>query len=151
MDLHKRTDRFIKDAFHTEEGISEYIRRMESAGLSGFSAVGTWNSDYKMLKHIRWVRNQLAHEVGYDSVIQKEGDHEWLQSFYDRLNAAEDPLALLRKQQESKAKPRPKPKQEPKQKPKQKEEQELKILPGVSWEPKRKPSFKERLKRFFGL
>ena len=52
-----------------------------------------------MLKHVRWVRNQLAHEVGYDSDICQESDYDWLESFNQRLYSAEDPLALMNKQE----------------------------------------------------
>ena len=69
MDLYKRTDRFIKDAYSSSEGVSEYIRSMESCFNRGISRVQGWKSDYDNLKHIRWIRNQLAHEVSYDSDI----------------------------------------------------------------------------------
>ncbi len=97
MDLYKRTDRFIKDAYSSSEGVSEYIRLMEAVFNRGSVKIQGWKSDYDNLKHIRWIRNQLAHEVSYDSDICAETDYEWLESFYERLFSAEDPLAMLRK------------------------------------------------------
>ena len=97
MDLYKRTDRFIKDAYSSSEGVSEYIRSMESCFNKGNSSVRGWKNDYDNLKHVRWIRNQLAHEVSYDSDICSFYDYEWLDNFYKRLFSSDDPLGTLRK------------------------------------------------------
>ena len=97
MDLYKRIDRFIKDAYSSSEGVSEYIRLMERHSDEGNIRVYSWKSDYKNLKHARWIRNQLAHEVDYDSDICSDDDYEWLEDFYNRLFSSDDPLSLLRK------------------------------------------------------
>lgn len=96
MDLYKRTDRFIKDAYSSSEGVSEYIRLMEASFNRGNANIRGWKSDYDNLKHIRWIRNQLAHEVSYDSDICSESDYEWLEDFYKRLFSSTDPLGELR-------------------------------------------------------
>ena len=97
MDLYKRTDRFIKDAYSSSQGVSEYIRLMEADFNRGSINIRGWKSDYDNLKHIRWIRNQLAHEVSYDSDICSVIDYEWLEEFYERLFSSDDPLAALRK------------------------------------------------------
>lgn len=97
MDLYKRADRFIKDAYSSSEGVSEYIRLMEDDFIKGSSNIQGWKRDFDNLKHIRWIRNQLAHEVSYDSEICSVNEYEWLEEFYERLFSAEDPLAVLRK------------------------------------------------------
>lgn len=97
MDLYKRVDRFIKDAYHSSEGVSEYIRIMESKDSKGRRYVSGWNSDYDSLKHLRWIRNQLAHEVDYDEDICSEEEYEWLEEFHSRLFSSDDPLGKLRK------------------------------------------------------
>ena len=97
MDLYKRTDRFIKDAYSSSEGVSGYIRAMESISIIGLRSVQGWKNDYDNLKHIRWIRNQLAHEVSYDSDICLPSDYEWLDNFYKRLFSSSDPLSILRK------------------------------------------------------
>ena len=99
LDLYKRVDRFIRDAYSSNEGVSEYIRKMEINNYKGICYVQTWTSDYEKLKHLRWIRNQLAHEVGYDSDICEESDYVWLESFYQHLFSAEDPLAVMVKQE----------------------------------------------------
>ena len=97
MDLYKRVDRFIKDAYHSSEGVSEYIRIMESKDSKGCRYVSGWNSDYDSLKHSRWIRNQLAHEVDYDADICSDEEYEWLEEFHSRLFSSDDPLGKLRK------------------------------------------------------
>jgi hypothetical protein len=100
LDLYKKVDKFIKDAYLVSEGVSAYIRMMESNNIKGVRYVDSWQIDYERLKHMRWVRNQLAHEVGYDSDICEESDYDCLNEFYNRLFSSEDPLSILRKQEE---------------------------------------------------
>ena len=105
MDLYKRVDNFIKDAYSSSTGISTYIEEMEINNYKGKISVYNWETTYCTLKHLRWIRNQLAHEVGYDSDICSENDYEQLDNFYDDLYNANDPLSLLHtpKKRESKS------------------------------------------------
>lgn len=97
LDLYKRVDRFIRDAYASSEGVSEYLRQMEQNAFKGRGLVPTWATDYNRLKRLRWIRNQLSHEVGYDSDICEEADYLWLEEFRSRLYVASDPLSVLRK------------------------------------------------------
>lgn len=97
LELYKSTDRFIKDAYQSTEGFTEYVRQMESEEREGKRRVSGWADDLKQIKHLRWIRNQLAHEVDYDSDICKQKDYELLTSFQYRLHNADDPLSLLQK------------------------------------------------------
>ena len=101
MDLYKSVDRFIKDAYSTTEGVSEYIRQMEQNDNKGRRYIATWSVDYDKLKRLRWIRNQLSHEVGYDSDICEEADYNWLETFKSRLYSANDPLSVMNKLEES--------------------------------------------------
>ena len=101
MDLYKCVDKFIRDAYGSAEGVSEYIRQMEQNDYKGSRYVSTWGTDYDMLKHLRWIRNQLSHEVGYDSDICEESDYDWLDSFRGRLYSANDPMAIMNKAEEA--------------------------------------------------
>ena len=95
---YKRLDRLCKDYLSSTEGVSEYIRQMESTPWSNRRYVFTWEDDYKQLKHIRWVRNQLAHEVGtLNSDICTADDLDWVQSFYNRIMDGSDPFTVIRK------------------------------------------------------
>lgn len=98
---YKRLDRLCKDYLSSTEGVSEYIRQMELTPQADRWYVYTWESDYKQLKHMRWVRNQLAHEVGtLDSDICTEEDLSWVQCFYDRIMDGQDPFTTIRKAKE---------------------------------------------------
>lgn len=101
VDLYKSIDGFIRDAYSSAEGVSEYIRQMEANDYIGRQTITTWKDDYALLKHARWLRNQLAHEVGFDSDICEEDDYDYLEDFRERLFSGEDPMAKLNKSQES--------------------------------------------------
>ena len=104
MELYKAVDAFIKNRFGTEDGASEYIRRLEKV-LGGAAQNKTRQSgtaedarqDFRMLKHLRWVRNMLAHEASYTTQLLKEGDMEWLEDFYRKLRRSADTLSLMKK------------------------------------------------------
>lgn len=55
--------------------------------------VTNWEKDYKMLKHIRWVRNQIAHDTS-DAPFSTEADLEFTNAFYDRIINQNDPFIL---------------------------------------------------------
>ena len=95
VDLYKRVDRFLRDAYDSSEGVSEYLRRMEENSSRGRQYVTSWEADYRQLKRLRWVRNQLSHEVGYDSDLCEAEDYRWLEEFHNRLYDTADPLAVL--------------------------------------------------------
>ena len=97
LDLYKRVDRFIKDAYASSEGVSEYLRQMERNAFKGRMLVSTWVTDYNQLKRLRWIRNQLSHEVGYDADLCEEADYQWLEEFRSSLFTVDDPLAVLRR------------------------------------------------------
>lgn len=100
---YKRLDRLCKDYLSSSEGVSEYIRQMDAMPRIDRQYVITWEEDYKQLKHVRWVRNQLAHEVGIlNSDICSDDDLNWVQSFYDRIMAGCDPFTVIRKEKEKK-------------------------------------------------
>ena len=112
QEKYKSVDNFIKDAQGTSEGVSGYIALMESAVTEGtlFRSIAEWGNDYKHLKRMRWIRNQLAHEVSIDSDICQEDDYDWLCDFYDRLYDGDDSIArynreLARQNKRQRAKP----------------------------------------------
>ena len=95
---YKRLDRLCKDYLSSNEGVSEYIRQMESTSWDNRRNVYTWEDDYKQLKHVRWLRNQLAHEVGtLDSGLCTPEDLKWVKSFYNRIINGNDPFTIIRK------------------------------------------------------
>lgn len=93
---YKELDSLCRDIFSGGEGISQYIRRMESVLGQEYRFMSTWEYDYKQLKHMRWLRNRLAHEVGtLDSDLCTKDDIAWLENFHKKILEGNDPLAVI--------------------------------------------------------
>ena len=98
QEKYKRLDNLCKDCYNSQDGVSEYIRLMEKSMYEGIRLVKDWELVYKNLKHIRWIRNQLAHEVGtLNSNIVEEEDILFVFGFYKNMLNANDPLSKMRK------------------------------------------------------
>lgn len=91
---YKRTDALCRELLAAERGVSEYIEQMQAAEAEGKQRVPGWQDDFYALKHLRWLRNQIAHEPG--GADCSDADLAQLRSFHQRVLAREDPLALLR-------------------------------------------------------
>ena len=105
LEQYKKTDRLCGELLSVQAGVTEYLRAMEASAAKGAKAVPTWDSDYKMLKHLRWLRNKLAHEVGEVEEL-KAADLKDLKDFHSRLEKGKDPLAILRRPSGAKPKKR---------------------------------------------
>ena len=93
MDLYKTVDNSLKTMLGTDKGVSEYIGRLElKAGGGKFTS--EMKQDLKMLKHLRWARNKLAHEVDYGTQILEAGDYEWLSGFQKKIRKGKLPVKL---------------------------------------------------------
>lgn len=106
---YKRLDKFCCDAFSCSNGVSQYIAEMERVANQGARKVPSWETDYKQIKHLRWVRNQIAHDTT-SAFICENGDLELLEDLYDRFLSQNDPLSLLNQALRPQKKPQP-PKQ----------------------------------------
>ena len=95
LEQYKTADSFLRDAYRTERGISTYIAMMEANEGKGRWLVPTWQQDYRMLKHLRWARNQLTHERGFDADLLSPEDYAWMRSFNDRLLQGGDPISEM--------------------------------------------------------
>lgn len=100
FEAYKRLDKLCSEMYSCQNGVSEYIAQMERETYQGQYRVSSWNTDYKMLKHIRWVRNQIAHDFGLYQISEPE-DLDFVQDFHSRIYSGSDPLTLLRKAIES--------------------------------------------------
>ena len=85
MEAFKHLDKICKEIFNSEKGVTSYIDAMEEI-TNGDRYVSNWNYTLKMLKGLRHIRNQYAHEIGssYDNICVPE-DIEWLKSFYNEI------------------------------------------------------------------
>lgn len=93
FDEYKRLDAVCRDMFSCQYGVSEYISQMEQVSPQMRRRVPSWDKDYRTLKRLRWLRNQIAHETcSTDCDIN---DIERLEDFYNRILIQQDPLAVL--------------------------------------------------------
>ena len=93
---YKRLDRLCADLFSCAGGgVTAYLDEMDRADARGKARVPSWESDRKTLKHLRFVRNRIAHEANDTAVSQKE-DLAAVKDYYSRILHERDPLALLR-------------------------------------------------------
>lgn len=162
LSLYIKVDKFIKDAYSSNEGVSEYIRQMEINCGKGYTYVQSWRNDYIELKRVRWLRNQLVHDDIFEG---EEEDYDWLENFYNRLFKADDPLSRIRKVSQTIQR---KPVQQTTQPPKPSTNQQLyrktETWYGYNWHsksnleyvqfkeeipPQKRPSLWERIIRFF--
>ena len=72
LEEYKRLDRLCQDMLSTLQGVSEYINRMELLFEQGEEFVDEWTINYKMLKHLRWLRNRIVHSVEETECSLKE-------------------------------------------------------------------------------
>ena len=100
---YKRLDRLCADMYEGRNGVSAYIADMDEEAGQGQLWVLGWSEDYKKLKHVRWVRNQIAHDsAAYQR--SEPADLQFVKEFYSRVLSGRDPLTQLRKIREHKKK-----------------------------------------------
>lgn len=100
FEAYKRLDSLCSDIYGCRNGVSQYIEDMEHSSHQGQLAVPMWDQSYKTLKHLRWVRNQIAHDSGQLQFCE-EYDLQNITNFYDSIISGQDPLTLLRKYRET--------------------------------------------------
>ncbi|SEI47758.1 hypothetical protein SAMN02910453_0464 [Lachnospiraceae bacterium A10] len=93
FDEYKFVDNICRDMFQSNQGVTEYIKQMEVMDAEGSRIVVNWREKYKKLKHLRWLRNKIAHESGAPDLT--ENDLIELQNFHNQLLKQVDPLAEL--------------------------------------------------------
>ena len=99
LNVYKEVDSFCADVFKCQNGISEYINQMEMTSYSDRNLVPCFESDYKMLKHCRYLRNKIAHDCLTYNLSTQE-DFEWITLFKDRLWSCDDPFGIIRQKKE---------------------------------------------------
>lgn len=93
FDEYKFVDNICRNMFQSNQGVTEYIKQMEAMDAEGSRIVVNWREKYKKLKHLRWLRNKIAHESGAPDL--EENDLIELQNFHNQLLKQMDPLAEL--------------------------------------------------------
>ena len=92
----KELETLCGELYSCRSGVSEYLLDMEKRMAEGEKKIENWASDYKTLKHLRWVRNKIAHEAG-DERISEDKDLDAVCAFRDRMIRGKDPITLLNK------------------------------------------------------
>jgi len=98
----KKLDNLCKDLLSSEKGVTSYIEEMENTPLSKQMLVSDFDETYKMLKHVRWVRNDIAHGNGNSECEQE--DIDFVCDFYKKILSRTDPFAIIRKAENEAAK-----------------------------------------------
>ena len=89
----------ICNEMYGENGVSAYINDMQNCTSREKSFIVNWDKKLKDLKHLRWLRNQIAHDNGVYEVTEQ--DLLDIKLFHDELLTQQDPLALLYKEIEN--------------------------------------------------
>ncbi len=98
QEKYKQLDAICKDIFLSKDGVTQYIIEMEKNDWQIRRFVQDWDYIYKNLKHFRWLRNQLAHEVGaFESDLCTIKDLVLLDDFINSVLKSTDPLAMAKK------------------------------------------------------
>ncbi len=102
LEEYKHLDKLCKEAFESDKGVTNYIDYMKSVPYENSRKILGWESDLKRLISLRHIRNKLAHDVGtLDEAMVTRGDIDWLEEFYERIMASDDPISKLRKTRKS--------------------------------------------------
>ena len=91
LEEYKYVDSICRDMLSAEKGVTAYIEQMEATQPVVRYKIVCWDDDYRKLKHIRWLRNKIAHSTG--NVECMPSDVAWLKAFHNRLLTQRDPLA----------------------------------------------------------
>ena len=91
LEEYKYVDEICRDMLGTEKGVTAYIEQLDETPMTVRYWIVEWNDEYRQLKHIRWLRNQIAHSTG--SVECSQADVDWLKGFHNRLLTQQDLLA----------------------------------------------------------
>ncbi len=95
---YKTVERICRDMYG-EDGVKAYIDEMEKCTNREKMFVSNWDNKIKTLKHLKWLRNQIAHDnEAYEVTEQDLAD---IKAFYTELLTQQDPLALLYKEIEN--------------------------------------------------
>ena len=95
LDEYKYVDKICREMFDAEKGVTTYIEQLDETPMTARYWITEWNDEYRQIKHVRWLRNQIAHSTGYVECTQSELD--WLKDFHNRLLTQQDLLAKARR------------------------------------------------------
>ena len=95
LEEYKYVDAICRDMLGAEKGVTAYIEQLDETPMTVRYWITEWNDEYRQLKHIHWLRNQIVHNTG--SVECNQSDLDWLKDFHNRLLTQQDLLAKARR------------------------------------------------------
>ena len=95
LEEYKYVDAICRDMLGAEKGVTAYIEQLDETPATVRYWITEWNDEYRQLKHIRWLRNQIAHSTEYVECTQS--DLDWLKGFHNRLLTQQDLLVKARR------------------------------------------------------
>ena len=145
LEEYKRLDSLLKDFSEGDEaGVTKYINQMDITPMDKQLLVESWYYDYKTLKHLRWVRNKLAHDEGsLDEELCTEDDINWLKGFYQRILDKDDPFSIIEEKSKPKKAEKPKKEKKGKEKPVKVKKEKPKKEKRVKIKKEKKPKIKK--------
>ncbi len=94
-----QVDKLCKDMLCSDKGISTYIEIMDDTPIEYRRYADNYDDVYKHLKHLRWKRNQLAHEKeNFNEPFATQEDIDYIVWFKGQIMAITDPLAVIKAQ-----------------------------------------------------
>ena len=91
LEEYKYVDKICRDMLGVEKGVTAYIEQLDETPMIVRYWIAEWNDEYRQLKHIRQLRNQIAHST--ESVECTQSDLDWLKGLHNRLLTQQDLLA----------------------------------------------------------
>lgn len=108
FDEYKQLDKLLCDCYMTDAGVTPYIEEMTNNDTEGRARVSSWQRDLRELKHLRYLRNKLAHET--EGGLAEQKDIDSVKEFQVRITNGDDPLARLHNERNKDKKEKPKKK-----------------------------------------
>ena len=70
----KHVNAICRDMLSIEKGVAAYIEQLYEIPMTMRYWIVEWNDEYRQLKHIRWLRNQIVHSTGSVECTQSDLD-----------------------------------------------------------------------------
>ena len=98
LEEYKHLDKLCSQLYDGQPGVTNYINDMKSVDWNDAREIPNWKADLNNLKHLRHIRNHLAHTEGaFGEKLCTNEDVNWVKDFRNRILKQTDPLALFQK------------------------------------------------------
>ena len=98
LEEYKQLDKLCSELYDGQPGVTSYINEMKSVDWNDAREIPNWKADLNNLKHLRHIRNHLAHTEGaFDEKLCTNEDVIWVKNFCNQILKQTDPLAMLQK------------------------------------------------------